>query len=202
MRRIAVVSAGVAEPSMSRLLADRIGAATDDELRRRGIDTDVRIVELRGLAHDLVDATLTGLAMGALPPAIEAVAGADGLIAVTPLLNASYSGLFKAFFDAIDGDLLVGKPVLIGAAGPTPAHALALEYVVRPLFAQLHSVVVPTAVYAGPDDWAGETPEPSLILRIGRGAAEFADQIEHTPAAGATDPFAFTSSLEELLAGA
>jgi FMN reductase len=198
-----VVSAGVFEPSMSQLLADRLAAAAEEELRRRGIDTEVRMVELRDVAHDLVETVMTGLLTGGLRPASEAVAGADGMIAVTPLLNASYSGLFKAFFDVLDADLLVGKPVLIAATGPTPAHALALEYAVRPLFAQLHSVVVPTAVYGSPEDWAGDDhAEPSLVLRIQRGAAELAEEIERAPAAGASDPFAFTSSFEELLAGA
>ena len=43
--------------------------------------------------------------------------GADGLIAVTPVFAASYSGLFKSFFDVLDKDALAGKPVLLGATG-------------------------------------------------------------------------------------
>ncbi|MDH6142776.1 NAD(P)H-dependent FMN reductase [Kitasatospora sp. GP30] len=43
--------------------------------------------------------------------AIEAVTAADGLIAVTPIFSASYSGLFKSFVDVIDKDALTGCPV-------------------------------------------------------------------------------------------
>ena len=46
---------------------------------------------------------------------METVTGADGLIAVTPIFSASYSGLFKTFFDVLEKDALSGKPVLLGA---------------------------------------------------------------------------------------
>jgi FMN reductase len=38
---------------------------------------------------------------------------------VTPIFTASYSGLFKTFFDVLDAEALAGKPVLIGATGGT-----------------------------------------------------------------------------------
>lgn len=78
---------------------------------------------------------------------------ADGLIVVTPVFAASYSGLFKSFFDVIDPDALSGKPVLIAATGGTARHSLVLEHAVRPLFAYLRAVVVPTAVFAASEDW-------------------------------------------------
>ncbi len=59
------------------------------------------------------------------------------------MFSASYSGLFKSFFDVLDKEALVGKPVLIGATGGTGRHSLVLEHALRPLFAYLRAVVVP-----------------------------------------------------------
>ena len=104
------------------------------------------------------------------------VVGADGLIAVTPIFSASYNGLFKLFFDSLEDGVLTGKPTLIGATGGTGRHSLALEYAVRPLFAYLRGVVVPTAVFAAPEDWAGGAAGvPALTERIARAAGELAD---------------------------
>src|SRR5581483_4154931 len=93
---------------------------------------------------------------------------ADGLIAVSPIFSASYSGLFKTFFDVLDQGVLEGKPVLIAATGGTARHSLALEYAFRPLFAYLKAIVVPTAVYAAAEDWA----DGGLAERIERAAGE------------------------------
>ena len=103
-------------------------------------------IELRDLAHDSVNALLTGFPGPALAEAIAQVTGADAVIAVTPLFNGSYSGLFKSFFDVLDPDALRGKPVLIAATGGTARHSLALEHAIRPLFSYLRTVTVPTAL--------------------------------------------------------
>ena len=65
----------------------------------------------------------TSTAGGALRAAVQTVAGADALIAVTPLYAASYSGLFKTFFDLLDEDALAGLPVLLAATGGTAISA-------------------------------------------------------------------------------
>lgn len=72
---------------------------------------------------------------------------------MTPIFTASYSGLFKTFFDVVEADALTDKPVLIAATGGTERHSLALEHALRPLFTYLRAVVVPTAVYAASSDW-------------------------------------------------
>src|SRR3954451_5373276 len=114
-RTIAVVTAGLSQPSSTRLLADRLAAATSESLRSLGLDASVEVVELRDVAHDLTDNLLTGFPSPKLRSAIDTVVGADGLIAVTPIFAASYSGLFKTFFDVLDPQSLIGKPVLLGA---------------------------------------------------------------------------------------
>ncbi len=201
-RTLAVVSAGLGTPSSTRLLADRLTTATVDALRDLGIDATVEIVELREHARDLADNLLTGFANKPLRSAIDTVAGADALIAVTPIFSASYSGLFKTFFDVLEKDALAGKPVLLGATAGTARHSLALEHALRPLFAYLRAVTVPTAVFAASEDWAGGDGTDGLGRRIERAAGELADLVAGRPPAAPADPFGDpTTSFEELLRG-
>lgn len=172
--RLAVVTAGLTVPSSTRLLGDRLADAADRQLADAGRPVDVTTIELRSLAVDIAKNLVTGFPAPALHSAIEAVTEADGLIAVTPVFSASYSGLFKSFVDVMDRDALVGKPVLIAATGGTARHSLALEYALRPLFAHLRAQVMPTAVFAAPEDWGsgGDGRTAALAARVGRAAAE------------------------------
>ena len=194
-RRLAVVTAGISQPSSSRLLADRLASATVDALATRGIDTQVSVIEVRELARDLVDQLLTGFPSPRLRAAIETLTGADGIIAVSPIFSASYSGLFKTFFDVLGEDALAGKPVLLGATAGTARHSLALDHALRPLFAHLRAVAVPTGVLAAADDWGDQC----LATRIERAGGELADLVASRAAAAPADPFADVVPFEALL---
>jgi FMN reductase len=205
-RTIAVVSAGLSQPSSTRLLADQLAAATRAALATHDIDATVTVIELRDHAHEIVDHMLTGFPGGDLAAAIKDVAGADGLIVVTPTFNASYSGLFKSFFDVLPaddetGEALAGKPVLIAATGGTARHSLTLEHALRPMFAYLRAVVVPTAVYAASADWGAAGGKDGLGGRIDRAAGELAALVRSRPDDGPADPFDDPTSFEDLLAG-
>jgi FMN reductase len=191
-RRLAVIAAGLSQPSSTRLLADRLTQATVDRLTEQGIDATVEVIELRDLAHDVTNNLLTGFPSPKLQTALDAVTGADGLIAVTPIFTTSYSGLFKSFIDVIDTTALTGLPVLIGATGGTERHSLALDYAMRPLFSYLHAVVVPTAVYAASGDWgSGASATGSLPDRIGRAAGELSALVRESDRSNrVSDPFA------------
>lgn len=101
---------------------------------------------------------------------------ADALVAVTPVFKASFTGLFKMFFDILDPKSLVGMPVIVAATAGTPRHSLVLEYAVRPLFAYLHASVVPTGIFAATDDFGSAAGE-ALSERIARAASELAEAI-------------------------
>ncbi|GAA3799819.1 FMN reductase [Streptomyces chiangmaiensis] len=161
--KLVVVSAGLSAPSSTRLLADRLAAAVD-----RHTPVDIRVVELRDLAVEIAHNFTNGFPGRALGDALDAVTEADGLIVVTPVFSASYSGLFKSFFDVLDKDALAGKPVLIAATGGSARHSLVLDHALRPLFSYLQAVVVPTGVYAASEDWGAE----GLPERIDRAAGE------------------------------
>ena len=169
MKRLAVVAAGLSQPSSTRLLADRLTEATVRALG--GVEVEVTVVELRDVAQDVTNNLLTGFPSPKLETAIEAVTGADGLIAVTPIFTTSYSGLFKSFIDVLDPQSLAGMPVLLGATGGTQRHSLAIDYAMRPLFTYLHANPVSTGVYAASADWGSEA---GLHERIERAASELA----------------------------
>jgi FMN reductase len=176
--KLVVVSAGLSVPSSTRLLGDRL-AGRAAELTA----AEVTVVELRDLAVEIAHHFTNGFPGRALGAAFDAVAAADGLIVVTPVFSASYSGLFKSFFDALsvhDDVALAGKPVLIAATGGTARHSLVLDHALRPLFAYLKAVVVPTGVYAAAEDWGAA----GLDGRIDRAAGELAALMAGSPTAG------------------
>lgn len=199
-RTIAVVTAGLSQPSTTRLLADRLADATDRALRLHGEQVRVEVVELRELAHDLTNNLLTGFPSEELAAALDTVAGADGVIAVTPVFSASYSGLFKSFFDVLEDDTLAGKPVLIAATAGTARHSLVLEFAMRPLFAYLRAVVVPTGVFAASEDF-GSNATGALSDRVDRAAREMAALVTGRVSEGSTDPFENPTPFEVLLSG-
>lgn len=165
--KLVVVSAGLSVPSSTRLLGDRLAAAVG---RLAVGEVEVEVVELRDLAVEIAHHFTNGFPGRKLGAALEAVAEADGLVVVTPVFSASYSGLFKSFFDVLEKDALVGKPVLIAATGGSARHSLVLDHALRPLFAYLRAVVVPTGVYAASEDWGAE----GLEGRVERAAGELA----------------------------
>ena len=195
-RVIAVVTAGLTTPSSSRLLADQLAAAVRDDLSGRGIASRVEMIEVRDHAHDLTNNLLTGFPSASLQAVLDTVASADALIVVTPTFSASYSGLFKMFFDVLDDKALAGKPVLLAATGGTERHSLVLEFALRPLFAYLKALPVPTGVYAASTDWG--TGATNLRARITQAATELVAALHHeTPTQ--TDPFTTPTPFEDLL---
>lgn len=205
VRRIAVVTAGLSNPSSTRMLADRLAAATVAALRATttasdsdGIDAEVDVFELRDYAHDITNNLLTGFAAPGLESMINAVVSADAIIAVTPIFSTSYSGLFKSFVDILDPDALAGVPVLLGANAGTPRHSLAIDYALRPLFTYLHANPVPTGVFAASSDWGASADEVApLGSRVDRAARELAAAIAAREPAREDDPYDPSSYLGE-----
>lgn len=189
-RTLAVVSAGLSQPSTTRMLADRLAQATEAALRGHGIQAQTTFVDVRDVAQDVTNSLLTGFASPRLEEAIEQVTHADGLIAVTPVFTTSYSGLFKSFIDILDPQSLTDLPVLLGATGGTERHSLAIDYAMRPLFAYLHAVAVPTGVYAASSDW-GTADASALSPRVDRAAGELAAlMVDSDRSQRVDDPFA------------
>ncbi len=200
-RRITVLSAGLGVPSSSRLLADQLAAAAERQLKAGGYDVAVDVVELRDLAVDIANNFVTGYAAPRLAEVIAGVEASDGIIAVSPVFSASYSGLFKSFIDVLDPKSLDGKAVLLGATGGTDRHQMVLDYALRPLFSYLRTRMAATGVFAGPQDWGtAEEGGGSLADRIERAAGEFTRLLEG-PQPGRKPAPLESLPFEKLLAG-
>jgi Predicted flavoprotein len=197
--RLTVITAGITEPSSTRLLADRLTEAVVRALP--GSDAHVELIEVRDIAHDLTNNVLTGFASPALQERLDAIVEADALIVSTPIYSASYSGLFKMLIDVLPADSLRGKPVLLGATGGTARHSLAIDHALRPLFAYLGALVAPVAVFAASEDW-GSVESGRLGARIERAGADFARVAAGSPAPRLVDPFEDVTPFESLLAEA
>ena len=198
-RTLVVVSAGLSQPSSTRLLADQLAAAAVTAAAGRDVELRVRTIELRDLAHDITNHLLTGFPPVALRRALDEVPAADALVAVTPIFTASYSGLCKSFFDVLDKDVLTDKPALIAATAGTARHSLALDHALRPMFAYLRAAVVPTAVFAASDDWGAGSADGTLRSRISRAAGELSREIDRRDPVTVGDPFALTVDFKDLL---
>jgi FMN reductase len=173
-KRLTVVSAGTSEQSSTRMLADRLAQRAIELLRDMGHPALLGVVELAPLAVDIARAAVNGPVSDELQAAIEKLAGADAIIAATPVYKAGISGLFKSFVDVLDDDLLIAKPVLLAASAGSSRHALVVDEQMRPLFAYMRALTLPTSVFVAPEDWG----DGALSERIGRSAIELAVILE------------------------
>lgn len=167
---VTLLSAGTGDPSSTRLLADRITSKVVQTLRADGHETAVTVIELAPLAADIASALVGGLRSDALEAAISKLGAAEVIVAATPVYKAGISGLFKAFADLLDNDLLIDKTVVPAATAGSARHALVVDDGLRQLFAFFRAITVPTSVFAAPEDWN----DPALTTRIARAATEAA----------------------------
>jgi FMN reductase len=166
--RLAVVSAGTGDPSSTRLLADRTAERVAALAAKHGNTVTVSVLDLREISADISTALVSQLITPKLQKAITALGDADGIIASTPVYKAGPSGLFTSFFQVLDNDLLIAKPVVLAATAGTARHALVADDQIRPQFAYLRTMTVPTSLFAAPEDWSDQ----ALNKRIDRAAVE------------------------------
>ncbi len=172
---IVAISAGLGSPSSSQLLAERIIAALRQQDPSHSGE-EIRLVELRDIAHDLLNAELTQMPSPAVRRLLADIAGAEALVVVTPVLNAQPAAVLSLLFEVLDRDALHDKPVLLGATGGTARHSLVLDRAVLPMFHYLHAVVAPVSVFAATEDWAST----SLDARVHQAAASLLGLLHRT----------------------
>lgn len=135
MSRLLTVSGSPSASSRGNALSLYLGS----QLRARGFSVDH--LSVRDLpAEAILRADFADPAIRASQAAVNA---ADGLVIVTPIYKASFSGVLKAWLDLLPQDALRGKTVLPMATSGSLAHALALDYALRPVLQSLgaHHVV-------------------------------------------------------------
>lgn len=166
--RLVVVSGGTSDPSSTRLLADRTAQRLTTLAIRREHRVVTQVVDLRELATEITTALVSQLAGPKLTKAVAALGEADGIVVSTPVYKAGPSGLVTAFFQVLDNDLLIAKPVVLAATAGTARHALVVDEQLRSLFAYMRAITVPTSLFAATEDWS----DPALNKRIERAAIE------------------------------
>lgn len=165
---LVVVNAGVSDPSSTKLLADRAAARIRALGQARGREVTTTVIDLRELLPELPAALASQHFGERFQRAIAALVDADGIIAAAPVYKAGASGLFTSFFQVLDNDLLIGKPVVLAATAGTARHALVVDEEMRSLFAYLRTLTVPTSLFAATEDWQ----DKALTGRIDRAALE------------------------------
>lgn len=217
---IVAFHAGVSEPSSSQMLTERLAEATRRALETSSRIATVEVVSLRPYAMDIAKASLGGPLSEQLQALVDSLAAADGIIAVTPVFQASYTGLFKSFMDILPEGTLRGVPVLMGATAGTARHFLVTEYAMRPLFTHMKAFPTTQPVFAASEDFgaswasAGGAGDPSapgesaagseetttpLASRIERAGGELAQFVTRFPRQAPVDAMADFTPMDALL---
>lgn len=197
---VVVLTAGVGTPSSSQLLGEQLAKATQRVLAAAGKPVELVSIELRTLASDLAHQLTTHAPSPALTQVYGAVGRAVGVIVVTPVFNASYSGLFKLFFDLMDEGVMAARPVLLAATGGTARHSLVIDTAMLPLFHYLKAAIAPVGVFAATGDWGDQAGQ--LKARIESAARAFGQLVAERPGVTVEDEFAVGIDFENLLHGA
>ena len=146
--RLVAVSGGLQRPSKAAALAGHLMDLIAGE-----VACEQRLVELGQLAPQLAGAVWRSQLPETVERELAAVEQADILVVASPVFRGSYTGLFKHFFDFIDQDALIDKPVLLAATGGSERHALMIDHQLRPLFSFFQTRTLPLGVYATDKDF-------------------------------------------------
>jgi FMN reductase len=155
MRAVAI-SGSPRTPSKSKALAELMLSA----LEREGCATaliDLATLDAEALVARREDVEVAN--------AIEAIGGAQIVIAATPTYRALYTGLLKCFFDLMPQGHLAGKLCVPVQTGAGPHHALSPDYGLRPLFMSLDGIPL-AGVYATDAEFIDGTISAELNERV------------------------------------
>jgi len=174
MKKIVMLGASPTYPSQTSVLLDHIAA----RLKREAVRVDtLHLCDLPSQA--LFEAASSDPAIAA---ALRLVGEADGIVMVTPVTKAAYSGLLKNFLGLLPQAGLQGKVVLPLAIGESPAHLLVLDRVLRPMLGSLAARRVLESVYALDLQiaWTEETGlrlAPAVERRMNEAVAHLGDAV-------------------------
>ncbi|WP_445116836.1 FMN reductase [Acinetobacter sp. WZC-1] len=157
---IVAVSGGLNHPSKTESLVQAIL----DELQQ-ATPIHVHFIKFSEIGHLLGGAIYRKQLPQRIQNDLAAVEAADALIVGTPVYRASFTGLFKHFFDFVEPTALVDVPVLLAASGGSDRHALVLEHQLRPLFSFFQAQTLPIGVYATDRDFSPEYSIKSTQIR-------------------------------------
>ncbi|WP_278481540.1 FMN reductase [Achromobacter insolitus] len=161
--RLVAVSGGLQRPSKSAALAQHLL-----DLIACEVPCKQHLVELGQLAPQLAGAVWRSQLPDAVERELVTVEQADVVVVTTPVYRGSYTGLFKHFFDFIDQDALIDKPVMLAATGGSERHALMIDHQLRPLFSFFQARTLPLGVYATDKDFADYRLQDEALIERAR----------------------------------
>ena len=165
--RVVAVSGGLQSPSKSATLTEYLLSLIAEE-----IPSEQHLVELSQIAPLLA----SSIHRSELPDAVERelsqVEQVSIQVVTTPVNRGSYTGLFKHFFDFIDKDALVDKPVLLAATGGSERHAVIIDHQLRPLFSFFQARTLPLGVYATDKDFFDYRLQDQALIERARLAVQ------------------------------
>ena len=178
---IVAVSGGLNTPSKTEALVQEI-------LNELGEATPINVhfIKFSEIGHLLGGAIYRNQLPQRVQDDLAKVEAADALIVGTPVYRASFTGLFKHFFDFVEQTALVDVPVLLAASGGSDRHALVLEHQLRPLFSFFQAQTLPSGVSATERAVTPEYTIKSELLRdrITLAVARALPILEWAPAKG------------------
>lgn len=179
--KIVGLSGSLSRPSRTRLLVE---AAVERAAERYG--REPMVIELSAIAGSLGGAARLSELDAPAQVAVNHLLGADALVLASPVYKGSYGGLFKHLLDLLDPLALVGKPVLLGATGGGPRHALVIEHQLRPLLGFFEAQALATGIYASDSDFRdGALVSEALLERLDRAVGQFAPFLDPVAPRGA-----------------
>lgn len=146
--RVVGVSGSPTDPSRTTALVRRVSEAFADKL-----GGETQVIELATVLPALAGGGYRPSLGPAAQEALEAVETADVLVVGSPAYRATYSGLFKLFFDYVGQYALVDTPIVLTATGGSDRHALLVEHQMRPLFGFFQALTLPLGIFANERDF-------------------------------------------------
>ncbi|HEY1531177.1 MAG TPA: FMN reductase [Galbitalea sp.] len=156
------VSGSPTRPSRTSALVDLVTHAFAETL-----DGEATVIELAPLLGELgAGPYRTDIGPNARA-AVELVEAADVIVVGSPAYRATYTGLFKLFFDHVGQYALADKPIILTATGGSDRHALLVEHQMRPLFGFFQALTLPLGIFASEADFTDyRVTSPELIDRL------------------------------------
>lgn len=166
--KVVAVSGGLHKPSKTEVLLEAIISELSVAL-----PVEVHFVRLSEIAAQLGGVVSRTDLPTHIYAHIQAIESADLLVVGSPVYRASFTGLFKHFFDFVDQDALIDVPVLLAATGGSDRHALVIEHQLRPLFSFFQALTLPIGVYGTDSDFtayriSNEALQARIELAINR----------------------------------
>lgn len=147
-------------------------------LKEEGLSTEV--IKVHSLpAEDLITAKFDSPAIN---EAHKAIKNSEGVLVITPVYKAAYSGILKTYLDLLPQKSLEDKIILPLVIGGSFGHLLTIEYALNPVLSALGASHIVNGVFTI-DHHIERTGQNQFLIqkeaqhRLGKGLDQFIKEI-------------------------